>query len=211
MRVEKRSHKNRSSPPLGSGIKDNYTRGTVAEFLKVNIQAGSRLSVVSAYFTIYAYAELKQWLDRIEHMNFLFGEPTFINALDPSRTEKKAFIMGSDGLKLTNALQQKPIAKDCADWIRNKVSVKSVLRHEFLHGKMYHTSKNGVERAILGSSNFTLHGLGLSENNNIELNIVVDSDRDRADLKDWFDSLWNDDSLVKDVKPDVLQYLAQVY
>lgn len=39
----------------------------------------------------------------------------------------------------------------------------------------------------MGSSNFTRRGLGLSATPNIELNMVIDSDRDRADLKAWFD------------------------
>ena len=41
----------------GSGIRDNHRRGAVADFLKAKVQSGSRLSVVSAYFTIYAYDE----------------------------------------------------------------------------------------------------------------------------------------------------------
>ncbi len=43
------------------------------------------------------------------------------------------------------------------------------------------------------------------------LNLEVDSNRDRRDLKVWFDELWNDPALVEDVKADVLQYLAQLY
>ena len=38
--------------------------------------------------------------------------------------------------------------------------------------------------------------------------MVVDSDRDRADLKLWFDELWNDATLIEDVKARVLEYLA---
>ena len=57
-----------------------------------------------------------------------------------------------------------------------------------------------------------MRGLGLSAvHSNIELNLIVDSDRDRADLKAWFDNLWSDQELVEDVKDDVLQYLAQRY
>ena len=184
-------------PLPGSGIRDNHTRGIVAEFLKSYIKDGSYLSVVSAFFTIYAYDSLKGYLDPIEHMDFLFGEPRFVRSLDPDKTEKKSFIIDSAGLKLANCLQQKRIAKECADWIRNKVSIKSVKQTNFLHGKMYHISTNGVEEAILGSSNFTTRGLGLSaSNSNIELNLVVDSNRDRADLKAWFDDLWKDTGLV---------------
>ena len=54
-----------------TGLRDNHTRGSVADFLKARIEPGSRLSVVSAYFTIYAYDALKEFLDRIEHLDFL--------------------------------------------------------------------------------------------------------------------------------------------
>lgn len=195
-----------------TGIRDNYSRGTVADFLRDQLQEGSSLSVVSAFFTIYAYDALKDYLDQVAHMDFLFGEPRFVRSLDPDKTEKKSFVIASDGLKLTNVLRQKPVAKACANWIRDKVSIKSVKRAGFLHGKMYYVEHNGVAEAIVGSSNFTRRGLGLSASgNNIELNLVVDSDHDRADLKAWFDELWKDANLVEDVKGDVLQYLAQLY
>jgi len=198
--------------PTGSGLRDNHTRGTVADFLKGKIQDGSRLSVVSAYFTIYAYDALKGSLDSIEHLDFLFGEPSFVNRLDPSKTEKKAFIIDADGLELANKLQQKRVAKECADWIETKVDIRTIKQSNLLHGKMYHVATAGVEDAILGSSNFTVRGLGLGTgNNNIELNLIVDGNRDRQELKQWFDELWGNNDLVKDVKEEVLQYLKQLY
>jgi SNF2 family DNA or RNA helicase len=201
-----------------SGIRDNHRRGIVADFLKAKVQTGSRLSVVSAYFTIYAYEALKDRLDQIEHLDFLFGEPRFIASLDPDKTEKKAFKLEDNELHLANCLQQKRVARECADWIRQKVEIRSVRHAQLLHGKMYHIVNGGVEEAILGSSNFTVRGLGLGAgNNNIELNLVVDSNRDRQDLKLWFDELWKSDGtngteeLVADVKKEVLLYLDQLY
>ncbi len=198
--------------PSNSGLRDNHTRGSVADFLKDKIHDGSSLSIVSAYFTIYAYDALKESLDHIEHLDFLFGEPSFINRLDPNKTEKKAFIIDADGLELANKLQQKRVAKECADWIDRKVDIKTIKQSNLLHGKMYHVATAGVEDAILGSSNFTVRGLGLGAgNNNIELNLIVDGNRDRQELKQWFDELWGNEELVKDVKEDVLQYLKQLY
>jgi SNF2 family DNA or RNA helicase len=195
-----------------SDIRDNHRRGTVADFLKTRVQTGSRLSVVSAYFTIYAYDALKEHLDRIDHLDFLFGEPRFIASLDPDRTEKKAFILDGNGLKLANHLEQKRVARECAEWMRQKVNIRSIRHAQLLHGKMYHIANAGVEEAILGSSNFTVRGLGLGVGtNNIELNLEVDGNRDRRDLKIWFDELWNDPALVEDVKAEVLQYLDQLY
>ena len=161
-------------PTNNSGLRDNHTRGTVADFLKAKIQNNSKLSVVSAYFTIYAYDALKEVLDPIDHLDFLFGEPSFINRLDPSKTEKKSFIIDADGLELANTLQQKRVARECAEWIDRKVDIKTIKESNLLHGKMYHVATAGVEDAILGSSNFTVRGLGLgSGGNNIELNLIV--------------------------------------
>ena len=195
-----------------SGLRDNHTRGSVADFLRAKIQTNSKLSIVSAYFTIYAFDALKDELERIEHLNFLFGEPSFVNRLDPSKTEKKAFIIDAAGLELANKLQQKRVAKECADWIDRKVDIKTIKQSNLLHGKMYHIANGGVEDAILGSSNFTVRGLGLgSSGNNIELNLIVDGNRDRQELKHWFDEIWSNDDLVKDVKKEVLAYLRQLY
>lgn len=195
-----------------SGIWDNHHRGSTGDFLKCKILPGSDLSFVSAYFTIYAYAALKEQLEQINHLRFLFGEPQFIRTIDPDKTENKAFRIDNDTLLLSNRLEQKRVAKECSDWIKDKVDVKSIVKPGFLHGKMYHMDNNGAQEAIIGSSNFTVHGLGLgSSNNNIELNLEVDSTRDRKDLKNWFDEVWNDSALVEDVKKDVLNYLAQLY
>ena len=176
---------------MSSGIRDNHVRGKVAEFLQQNIQANAKLSVVSAYFTIYAYDALKVALNKINHLDFLFGEPSFINRLDPEKIDSKQFFLKRDGLELANQLQLKRIAKECADWIREKVSIKTIRESNLLHGKMYHINNSGVEQAILGSSNFTVRGLGLGKNgNNIELNLVVDGNRDRKEQKTAGGSKW---------------------
>ena len=99
---------------INSGIRDNHRRGSVGDFLKTNITSDSMLSVVSAYFTIHAYVELKTQLDQIAHMRFLFGEPRFVRSVDPNKSDKKAFVIDTDGLKLANVLAQRRIARECA-------------------------------------------------------------------------------------------------
>ena len=59
------------SLPVSSGIRDNYRRGTAADFLRAKIVPDSRLSIVSAFFTIYAFDALKDHLAGIEHFDFL--------------------------------------------------------------------------------------------------------------------------------------------
>jgi SNF2 family DNA or RNA helicase len=195
-----------------SGIWDNHRRGSISDFLRERIRPGSNLSFVSAYFTIYAYAALQKELNAIDHLRFLYGDPKGIQFLDPERTDKKAFRIEDDALTLSNRLKQKRVAKECAEWMKTKTEIRSVIKPGFLHGKMYHTDNNGVSEAIIGSSNFTVSGLGLgSSGNNVELNLEVNDNRDRADLKNWFDEVWDDEALVEDVKTEVLAYLAQLY
>ena len=194
-----------------SRIRDNDQYGKVADFLRDKIQSGSSLSIVSAYFTIHAFDRLRGSLTGIDNLRFLFGEPDTIGGIDPSKTESKAFALGDDGLRLENYLAQSEIAKACADWITEKVQIRSAQRSNFLHGKMYYIDNNGQVNALIGSSNFTVRGLGLSQSvSNIELNLEVDTPGDCADLKAWFDALWESDA-VKDVTEDVLRTLADAY
>ncbi|BFN36528.1 helicase-related protein [Fidelibacter multiformis] len=198
-----------------SSIKDNHDHGSVGDFLREVILSESDMSIVSAYFTIYAYQKLKKQLDRIHRLRFLFGEPTFIKSLDPEKVNTRDYQIEDNKLAipLESRLNQKRVAQECADWIRDKVEIRSMVKPNFLHGKLYHIKqKSGIEKAIVGSSNFTVNGLGLGGSKNIELNLIVDSDRDRRELKDWFDTLWNaDEALVQDVKEEVLKYLNQLY
>ena len=199
---------------LKSNIRDNHKRGSVGDFLKSKIEEGSSLSIVSAYFTIHAFQVLKESLTEIKELRFLYGEPRFIKSLDSEKTDKKAFkIEGeAEGLRFDDRLKQNWVAKECAAWIREKVQIRSIQKSNLMHGKMYHIAKNGVEDAIVGSSNFTVRGLGMSAmDNNIELNLEVDGNRDRNDMKLWFDEIWDDKELVEDVKEEVLLYLEQLY
>jgi hypothetical protein len=63
-------------------IVDNKGNGKVVDELLEGIKSGSKISVISAYLKIYAYAELREKLSKIEEMRFLFTEPTFIKSED---------------------------------------------------------------------------------------------------------------------------------
>ncbi|MBN2173150.1 MAG: DEAD/DEAH box helicase family protein [Bacteroidales bacterium] len=198
-----------------NAIIDNFQNGNVGDYLKEKIKKNSDLSFVSAFFTIYAYEHLKPQLESIEKLRFLFGEPTFIKSLDPSKTNRRDFKIEDDQLviPIESRLSQKATAAECSEWIKQKVEIKSMVKPNFLHGKLYHIeNESGVKDAVMGSSNFTVNGLGLGGSPNIELNMEIQDKRDLQDLKEWFDDLWNDqDGLVEDVKDQVLKYLEQLY
>ena len=194
-----------------SGIRDNRSRGHVHEFVKSTVRPGSKLSIVSAYFTAAAYGAQFETLDAIESARFLFGEPRFLSIADAEALRPPAFAITEEGLSLTHQIQARADALRCADWIRKQVEVRSVRRVGLLHGKMIHVHDGAREHALIGSSNFTLRGLGFTDKPNLELNLIVDGDRDRADLLGWFDEAWNNDALTSDVKAEVLARLERLY
>jgi len=194
-----------------SSLRDNRPqRGSTGDFLKEHICPGRVLSFVSAYFTVHAYDALAPQLESASHLRFLFGEPSFIAGIDRSDKAKANFKLTENGITITKTLTQSSAAKSCAAWLERMVEIRSIRQSNFLHGKAYHIENGNASAAILGSSNFTAPGLGLCPNSNIELNLVVDSDRDRKDLKAWFDEVWQDDRLTKDVKEEVLTYLRRL-
>lgn len=196
---------------MQSGIRDNRSRGTAASFLEDRVEAGSELSVVSAYFTSFAYARLSKTLDEIGKMRFLFGEPRFIDSVEGESLNPPAFSISEDGLALTEGLRTSGTAMQCAQWIRDKAEIRSIKRAGLMHGKLYHVHDGKRDHALVGSSNFTIKGLGLTDEPNIELNLVVDSDRDRDDLLAWFNEIWSDDTLTEDVRDEVLERLERLY
>ncbi|MER8792339.1 SNF2-related protein [Mesorhizobium sp. M0983] len=194
-----------------SGIRDNRERGTAHQFIAERGIPGSRLSVVSAYFTTFAYEYLRGTLDKVEEMRFLFGEPRFLRDANNGGLVPPAFSLDEGGLRLVEQIRQRGVAQRCADWIRRQVKIRSVKRPGLLHGKLVHVDDGRRSHALLGSSNFTVSGLGLGTSPNIELNLVVDGDRDREDLLAWFNELWTDESLTNDVTEEVLSALEAIY
>ena len=110
---------------------DNKAGGKVVDELCSSMQKGSKLSIVSAYFTIYAFAELKKELSQIRSLRFIFTEPTF---LKKNREEQREYYIqhnlasntmaGNEyEMKLRNEMKQSAIAKECADWLRKKAEI----------------------------------------------------------------------------------------
>jgi len=200
-------------------ILDNKVQGRVIDKLRENIKFGTRLSIISAYFTIYAYEELRKELGKIEKLRLLFSEPTFVkNKKDINREFKLSgsYERGLAGdryeMKLKNELKQSEIAKECANWIREKVEVRAYDEEYPLPQKMYLMENKKDESAcIFGSSDFTSSGLGLVSSKKLEANTYIKDSIYTQQLLNQFELYWNDKDKVKDVKTYLLKSLEEVY
>ena len=195
-------------------VLDNRGGGKVGDFLKRAITPGAQVRAVSAYFSIHAHRALKDQLEDAQKFQFLFGDPKSAASLLGDDAEQKPYHITESGIAPTFALMQKPAARDCKEWLENgrengTVAVKT-LTSGFLHGKMYAAEqKDGKGAAVSGSSNFTARGLGFAQDGgNWELNTVAD-DKTRAELRKWFDDLWNSDQ-VKNAEGEMLDALNRL-
>ena len=166
---------------------------------------------MSAYFTIYAYGALSQVLEKAGQTRFLYGEPSAVGELDPGGGDAKAFRLNADGgIALRQVLAQKQLARACAAWIERQVEIRTIERANFLHGKLYHVEGEDSSAALVGSSNFTLRGLGFGATPNVELNLEVRNNADQKALLQWFENLWSDERLTRNAKLEVLAALERL-
>lgn len=200
-----------SGVPIYSVI-DNH-RSTLESYLRSHFKDVDVLRMVSAYFSIYGFELLEAELNKIDSIRFLFGEPASVASADPGSQVTKAFEITETDLSPLNRLEQKKLARKCADWIKHQgVEVRSIKREGFLHGKMYHTENGERGIAVVGSSNFSRRGLGGGIDPNLEINLAIGdgSSKEWLDLRNWFDEVWRDENRTKDVKPEMLQALQRV-
>ena len=107
----------------------------MGDYLRRNLCGADAFDLASAYFTIYGYELLAEELDGVGSVRFLFGEPNSVEDLDPGEDEPESFELTERGLEPNHTLQQKALAKRCAEWVnRDTVAVRSISRANFLHG-----------------------------------------------------------------------------
>jgi len=197
----------------------NNTTKIVKDDLENVIRAGSRVSIAAAYFSIYAYQELKTQLSDIESLEFLFTSPTFVTEKFPKekreffipRLNRERSLYGTEfEVKLRNELSQKAIAKECADWIRRKAKFKSNSTQEGMIGFM--NIKNDDEQVTYTPLNgFTTVDIGCERGNNIHNMVNKFGTPFSSEYFRLFDSIWNDKSRLQDVTEEVIAHITAVY
>lgn len=199
-------------------ILDNITN-TVCDDLRVEIKRGSKIAIAASCFSMYAYQELKKQLENVEEFRFIFTSPTFVK--EKAEKQKREFyiprlsrensLYGTEfEIKLRNEMNQRAIAKECADWIRRKAKFKSNTTGENMMGFMTVDAKD-AQIAYMPMSGFTTADIGCERGNNT-YNMVNCMEAPFAQqYMQLFEQLWNNHEKIQDVTDAVIENISTVY
>lgn len=199
---------------------NNITERVIDDLKQVLSSGNSQISIAAASFSIYAYEALKEELEKVDYVNFIFTSPTFYT--DKSEKQKREFyipklnrersLFGSDfEIRLRNQLTQRAIARECADWIRRKARFKTNITHGSMN--TFLNIKEGEETyTYMPFNEFTTTELGLDRGNNICPMVVGMPGHSSTDmfLKN-FAELWKDKEKFQDVTDNVIENIETVY
>lgn len=192
----------------------NNVSKTLKDDLSDEIKDGSKLSIAAACFSIYAFQELKKQLTSIEELRFIFTSPTFV--AEKTKKEKREFyiprlnrersLYGTEfEIKLRNEMTQKAIAKECADWIKEKVTFKSNISDKTIQGQLVVD-----DVGYTPVNNFTTVELGCEKGNAISTTIVKDQSLAQTLIRD-FNEIWNDKKVLQEVTDEVIESITAAY
>lgn len=191
----------------------------VVDDLKVQLQRGGKISIAAASFSIYAYETLKEQLEGLSELRFIFTSPTFTQ--ESVKKQKREFFIpklnrernlyGSDfEIQLRNKLTQKAIAKECADWIRRKVKFKTNTSDRGMNNFLNVDGSNG-KQTYMPFNEFTTTELGCEKGNNM-FQLIMRMPSPFADAYlNTFNELWNDRDNMADVTDVILNNIETVY
>ncbi|PEQ91757.1 helicase [Bacillus sp. AFS006103] len=199
---------------------DNKGDNTLIQTLKDEVKKGSKIAVASAYFSIYAFEELKRELTQAKEFRFLYTQPTFYDHEQDQNYQYKLKVNkenyptfdGNDfELPLRNKMSSKSIAKEVSKWIQENAQFKTILGENAFPKQMIVKSEKGRDVQIQSEIEFTADGLGITQSNRLaSFPVIFDGGPLTDQLVNEFNRIWNDEAKVKDVTQEVLQQLQLI-
>ena len=202
---------------------DNQAK-LLGDDLKREIGRGAKVKIVASYFSIYAFEALKHELSEISELQFIFPAPTFVRQgvkdkikketreyFIPKRLQETSLYGTEFEIRLRNQLTQKVIARECAEWIREKVRFKSNITDGRLQNFIY--VENGEHKvAYTPVDGFTSVDLGYEKNNMMYQGIMKNDEEGYARFFfRQFQNIWDDDAKLQDVTQAIVDYISSAY
>ena len=191
--------------------------------LKQSLTSDSKLKIAASYFSIYAYEALKNELEKVESIEFIFTSPSFTptEATDklkkeqrefhiPKQKREKNFYGNEFEIQLKNKLNQKAIAAECANWIKRKATFKSNTTNAPM--QQFVCVKDNESSVFSPISGFSAVDLGYQKGDAVSnfVNKFEDSTMTQTYLG-LFEQIWNDKEKLQDVTDSLIEHISTVY
>lgn len=192
--------------------------------LKHTIEPSSKLKIAASCFSIYAFEALKKEMGAIDNLKFIFTAPSFVpeEVTDKFKKERREFhipkidreksLYGSEfEIQLRNKLNQKAIAKECADWIRRKATFKSNKSKAPMQ-QFACVQSQAKDTAYMPLHGFTAVDLGYQQGDAVS-NLVnkMDDPVFTNTYLTLFDQIWNDEDKLVDVTEQICEHISSAY
>lgn len=190
---------------------DNNTE-ILKDSLISSINNDDKIAIAASCFSMYAFKELIEQLKGASELRFIFTSSSFIKEVDAkSSAENNEYEDVLSGTtyenKLKNALSQKAIAREFAEWVKQEnVQFKANKSKEQITGFAVVSSQDKKNvTAYTPLQGFTTVDLGVSEKKNTG-NLIMELDAPYSkDYLTQFDHIWKDKKGLVDVKDAVIK------
>ena len=166
----------------GSSVKLVHNSGAdcAIDLLRPNLKPGQSLAFMTPTFSLYAFAELREALARLNRTQLIL--PSEANNLELQGTESDR--------AARNRLQTRWLANQCATWLRGKVEVRRAPERIPQGTAVLRDADDVPIQVIMGAVALSTDGLGLLPGNPLSLTQASESPAEAAMLAQWFDQQW---------------------
>ncbi|MGO1567933.1 MAG: helicase-related protein [Brachybacterium sp.] len=196
---------------------DNVSR-LWGDDLRTELGRSKKVRIAASAFSIYAFDALREELEGVDEVQFLFTSPAFSPqeqggkehrrfGVDHTERTESALLGSEFELRLRNAMTQRSIARECADWIRRTAR--------------FHASTTPGEQETLtlddsvlytGFRGFTAPDLGYGRGGPASRYVIKDDDpHNTRQFLDRFEQLWSDTERSRDVTQEIIEHVAAVF
>jgi hypothetical protein len=155
---------------------------------------GSAIDLMSPTFSVHAFAETREFLDKADRCRLLLGDSDALPG---------ALFGGSSDTAFRGRLQGRWLARLAADWIKKHSEIRHVPSTPL---QSLILVMSNTRRALLGTCSFTTEGLGITPGGQMGLVQATDTEEEAAAFAEWFRSNW--DGIKPD--PDAKECLAEL-
>ena len=142
---------------------------------------GTSLSIASATFSLFAYANLREKLRDLREVKIIISSD-----LPPQQ------LLGDDGDRsFRNQLLTKWLAGDCSAFLRKTAQVAELSQNLFQGVVVHKDPKDQPRIALSGDCSFTTAGLGITPKAGFSLIQVAENALEASALDRWFIQMWN--------------------